>query len=179
MDIHWHLVSVRMYVCEHILPSVIWACKGQSDACVFVCLHVHPMNSQVPVYIHVYQWLVCTCVQVFVHISHTILHVYTTRCVVHNLKGMSSACTSARVSCASVCLCESGSVSPTTHQAVCSQCGAANDFNESAFWIHIFFIKYITLKQNQWETLIRAFVDAFCGGVFLLRSSRRRMLGFI
>lgn len=38
------------------------------------------------------------------HILHTILYVYTPRCVVHNLEGMSSACTSARVSCVSVCV---------------------------------------------------------------------------
>lgn len=145
---------------------------------MLVCFHEHPMSSQITVYIHVHQRLMYTCVHL-VLILHTILHVYISRCVVYNLENMSSARTSAHwVVCLFVFL-SLGFLSPTTHQAVCSQCWAANDFNESAFWIHIFFIKYITLKPNQWETLIRAFVDAFCGGVFLSRSTRRRMLGFI
>lgn len=65
---------------------------------------------------------VCMCVQVSVHILHTILHMYIPRWVVHNLEGVSSACTSTHVSCVSVHLCESVFFSPTTYQAVCSQC---------------------------------------------------------
>lgn len=122
---------------------------------------------------------VCMCMQIFcVYLAHESACVHTQ--VHYTWSGKHVVCMYKCTcqSCVSV-LYESGLLSPTTHQAVCSQCWAANDFNESAFWIHIFLIKYITLKPNLWETLIRAFVDAFCGGVFLLRSTRGRMLGFI
>lgn len=148
---------------------------------VHPCCSTYMYTPWIPRLLYVHMCISDLCMHVSSGILRIpiILQVYTPRCVLHDLEIMSRACTGACAGSVPACLCESGFLGPTTHQAVCSQCWAANDFNESAFWIHIFFIKYITLKPNQWETLIRAFVDAFCGGVFLLRSTRRRMLGFI
>lgn len=163
------------HVSIYLLRSVFRACIHNHMP--IVCLHVYPRNSQASV---TYMCISDSCVRpcrYSVYTLHTIFCVCTPGCGV--CVTWKACHVRVRVHMWVLCVCVSGFLSPTTHQAVCSQCWAANDFNESAFWIHIFFIKYITLKPNQWETLIRAFVDAFCGGVFLLRSTRRRMLGFI
>lgn len=166
--------------CEYIQHSALWVCMGnQMHAHWCACVNT-PWTVLGPVCTLEHQWsmnalcagILCISCTLFCMCTHPGLSCVTWKaCHVHAQVHV--------VASVSVCFCESGLLSPTMHQAVCSRCWAANDFNESAFWIHIFFIKYIILKPNQWETLIRGFVDAFCGGVFLLRSTRRRMLGFI